>query len=160
MRRGGTSVRACELRCWRWLFGNNIPIYLRYQSLYRALQLLITLLDNAGRGGTGSIAIQCRLGKDRTGVLITLSQSAWSHLCLLISSVTSRLVPIFLITSSLKNDIFITSFRKQLLITLLDNAGWGCAGGIAIQCRLGKDRTGVFTLSPSVYSPLAVLCAI
>ena len=28
MRKGSTSVGACEVRCWRWLFGNKIPISL------------------------------------------------------------------------------------------------------------------------------------
>jgi len=56
----------------------------------------VVVLDNAGRDGAGGgIAIQCRLGKDRTGVY----QSVWSHLCLFISRVTSGLVPGVLITS-------------------------------------------------------------
>ena len=28
MRKGSTSFGACEVRCWRWLFGNKIPISL------------------------------------------------------------------------------------------------------------------------------------
>ena len=28
VRKGGTSVGAREVRCWRWLFGNHIPIFL------------------------------------------------------------------------------------------------------------------------------------
>jgi len=27
MRKGSTSFGACEVRCWRWLFGNRIPVY-------------------------------------------------------------------------------------------------------------------------------------
>ena len=26
MRKGSTSFGACEVRCWRWLFGNKIPV--------------------------------------------------------------------------------------------------------------------------------------
>jgi len=26
MRKGGTSFRVCEVRCWHWLFGNKIPV--------------------------------------------------------------------------------------------------------------------------------------
>ena len=26
MRKGSTSFGACEVRCWRWLFGRNIPL--------------------------------------------------------------------------------------------------------------------------------------
>ena len=26
MRKGSTSSVACEVRCWRWLFGNEIPV--------------------------------------------------------------------------------------------------------------------------------------
>jgi len=28
MRKGSTSFGACEVRCWRWLFGNKIPVSL------------------------------------------------------------------------------------------------------------------------------------
>ena len=28
MRKGSTSFGACKVRCWRWLFGNRIPVSL------------------------------------------------------------------------------------------------------------------------------------
>jgi len=30
MRKGSTSFGACEVRCWRWLFGNKIPVALGF----------------------------------------------------------------------------------------------------------------------------------
>ena len=33
VRKGSTSFGACEVRCWRWLFGNTIPVSLIDQRL-------------------------------------------------------------------------------------------------------------------------------
>ena len=33
MRKGSTSFGACEVRCWRWLFGNKIPVSLSVQEI-------------------------------------------------------------------------------------------------------------------------------
>ena len=45
-RKGSTSVGACEVRCWRWLFGNKIPVSLQVRDEYR--------MDfDLGRGGFG-----------------------------------------------------------------------------------------------------------
>jgi len=33
MRKGSTSFGACEVRCWRWLFGNKMPVSLRLRVM-------------------------------------------------------------------------------------------------------------------------------
>ena len=41
LRRGSTSCGACEVRCWRWLFGKKIPdsLSVRFAVVQRALFL-------------------------------------------------------------------------------------------------------------------------
>ena len=43
MRQGSTSFGACEVRCWRWLFGNEMPI-----SLGRDFELKWPMLSMLG----------------------------------------------------------------------------------------------------------------
>ena len=39
MRNDSTSFGACELRCWRWLFGTKLPIFLPDGSFRVRLEL-------------------------------------------------------------------------------------------------------------------------
>ena len=34
-RKGSTSFGACEVRCWRWLFGNKMPVSPTLDAFYR-----------------------------------------------------------------------------------------------------------------------------
>ena len=47
-RKGSTSFGACEVRCWRWLFGNKIPVSLqargRPHEAEREVHLIITMI--------------------------------------------------------------------------------------------------------------------